>query len=151
MNFNDVEKWIRNDLIFNNNLSLNRLSKGVKLFEVRLDDGVESKKAELNKYLIKILQKISKKEKLEINWFKINIIDNAVTQLFGIGKLNRIVDASLLIDLLMKDTADQRGDTIVGIFNDNRNWVLKLTNDQDDNRIYIKIFGDERIIGRVEG
>ena len=78
------------------------------------------------------------------------MIDNAITQLVGIGKIENRNDLSLIFELLINDTADQSGDTIIGLFDKNKNWIMKITNNQDENRIIVKIYGTERIIEKLK-
>ncbi|WP_291723289.1 hypothetical protein [Bernardetia sp.] len=150
MNFSEIENWIREELIFNQNLSLNRVAKGVKLFDISLNDSETNHKEKLNSFLRKSIRLIDKKQQNDVNWFKINMIDNAITQLVGIGKIENRNDLSLIFELLTNDTADQSGDTIIGLFDKNKNWIMKITNNQDENRIIVKIYGTERITEKLK-
>ena len=50
MNFSEIENWIREELIFNQNLSLNRIAKGVKLSEISLNDSETNHKEKLTSF-----------------------------------------------------------------------------------------------------
>lgn len=150
MNFSEIENWIQNKLIINRNLSLSRISKGVKLFEILYTEMELGNLERLDSFLSKTIRLIDKKSRHEIKWFKINIVDNAITQLIGIGNISNRNDLSLIIDLLTKDTADQGGDTIIGLFNDDKNWILKITNCQDEDKIHVKIYGNQWIVEKLK-
>lgn len=81
-----------------------------------------------------------------IYWFKINLIDNAVTDLVGLGKLSEFEDLSLMSSLIKYDKADQNGDVIIGVFDKTKEWLIKITNSQDANRVYIRLYGKGKII-----
>lgn len=150
MEFSEIANWIEEKLIVNRNLSLNRVSKGVKIFEISLNNTEVNCGKELSLFLVKSIRLIDKKSRNNVRWFKINIIDNAISRLVGLGEIENRNDLSLVVDLLMKDTASQRGETIIGLFNENRDWVLKITNNQDESRVTAKIYGESRIIEKLK-
>lgn len=77
------------------------------------------------------------------------MVDNAIVELVGMGMLSNIEQVDLLIDLLTKDTADQSGDTLIGLLNSEKDWLLKLTNNPDGQRIYVKFYGEEQLKERL--
>lgn len=74
-------------------------------------------------------------------WFKTNIIDQAVNDYVGIGLLN--IDGTWLkhiICTLSFDRADQSGDTLITVFDNDFQWVINFELSQDDNCLTVQKF-----------
>ena len=66
-------------------------------------------------------------------WYKINVIDQAVNEYVGIGFLNRDQDwLKFIIDYLSNDQAEQSGDTIFVIFDNEFKWAVSFTLSPDN-------------------
>jgi len=148
MNYTEIENWIRESITKGGNFSLSTFTKGEKIFESSLSYTQEdSELTDLNGFLKKIGKALKKVKQIDsVHWFKINLIDNAITDLVGLGKISKLDDLNLMANLIKYDKADQSGDVIVGIFDKTKEWLIKLTNDQDENRVYIRLYGKGKII-----
>ncbi|AZJ33489.1 hypothetical protein SAMN05444344_0713 [Tenacibaculum mesophilum] len=148
MNFAETESWIKESIIKGGNFSLNAFIKGNKIFESPFNYVKEDfASTNLNVFLKKIGKSLKKSKNIDsVYWFKINLIDNAVTDLVGLGELSDFEDLSFMSSLVKYDKADQSGDVTVGIFDKTKEWLIKLTNNQDKNRVYIRLYGKGKII-----
>ena len=145
MNFEKEEKWIRDTFIQNGWFSLKTYLKGKKLFESEEESEVALKN--LDNFLLKIGKKLSRKKNHDysISWFKINLLDNAIPQLVGLGTIDNLLDLRLVSQLISLDLADQAGDTIICIFDNKKDWIIKLTNSPEEKRLYARLYGDDRL------
>lgn len=148
MDYRETENWIRTNIIKNGSFSLSIFSKGEKIFECPFSDPQEySEPVSLKIFLHKMGRTFRKiKNMAPVYWFKVNLIDNAITDLVGLGKISELEDLDLIESLLKYDKADQNGDVIVGVFDQTKKWVIKLTNNQDKHRVYIRLYGQGKII-----
>ena len=148
MNFTEIESWIRENITKGGNFSLNTFTKGNKIFESSFEHTNDDFEVTyINGFLKKIGKSLKKVKHIEsVYWFKINLIDNAIIDLVGLGKLSKLEDLDLMTSLIKYDKADQNGDVIVGIFDGTKEWLIKLTNDQDESRAYIRLYGKGKII-----
>ncbi|WP_378174051.1 hypothetical protein [Aquimarina sp. SS2-1] len=148
MDYKEIENWIRENITKNGNVSLHIFSKEEKIFESPFGSSQEqSELINLNGFLKKIGKSLTKVRQIKsVFWFKINLIDNALSDLVGLGKITDLNDLELMSSLIMYDKADQNGDVIVGIFDTSKGWLIKLTNDRDNNRVYIRLYGKGKII-----
>jgi len=74
-------------------------------------------------------------------WHRINVIDQAINQYIGVGFLCLENDwLKFIIDYLDIDRAEQNGDTIFSIFDQNFNWVVSFTLIPDDGILKIEKF-----------
>lgn len=148
MNYYEIEKWIHENITKNGSFSLSIFSKEGKIFETPFGYSEEhSEITNLNGFLTKIGKSLTKVRQIKsVFWFKINLIDNVVSDLVGLGKVSDFNDLELISSLIKYDKADQNGDVIIGVFDKSKEWLIKLTNDQDKNRVYIRIYGQGKII-----
>ncbi|MEM9919066.1 MAG: hypothetical protein AAF990_13275 [Bacteroidota bacterium] len=154
MNFSTTEAWLRSSILHKGYLSLEAYPKGKKIYDWHIHSGETGRKtAERQNFeaiLSKAIKIIQRKSAFSVQWFKLNVIDNAVTQLVGMGEINNAYGLDLVSALLIHDTADQCGDTIVGLFDSEKDWILKATNNQDNSRIHLKFYGDEFLKEKIE-
>lgn len=147
MNFNEIEKWVRNSLIKNSNISLNSFLKREKIFEALYNDNEVLIIQDLDSVLKRIGKNLNKiKSQESVYWFKINLIDNAIPDLVGLGKIDCFTDLNIISNLLIFDKASQNGDVCIGLFDHTKKWLIKITNDQDNKKIYIRLYGQAKII-----
>ena len=148
MNYTETENWIRESIIKNGSFTLNTFAKGAKVFETTLSTSQQNYDlTELNGYLKKVGKSLKKVKTINaISWFKTNLIDNAVSDLVGIGNISKLEDLQLLSSLIKYDKADQNGDVIVGVFDYTKTWLIKLTHNQSEHRVYIRLYGTGKII-----
>ena len=148
MNYKAIETWIRESVIKNGSFSLHTFSKEEKILEIPFGlSKDDSELSELNGFLRKIGKTLKKDKHIDsVYWFKINVIDNAITDLVGLGQIYNLNDLELMSSLLKYDKADQNGDVIIGVFDKTKDWLIKLTNNQDEQRVYIRLYGKGKII-----
>ncbi|ALJ00745.1 hypothetical protein [Rufibacter tibetensis] len=74
-------------------------------------------------------------------WFRVNVIDQAINQYLGIGYIN--IEQSWLkfiIHSLSHDKADQGGDGIFAIIDEDFHWAVSFTLSQQDLSLSIQKF-----------
>ena len=72
-------------------------------------------------------------------WYRINVIDQAINEYIGIGWLNLESDwMQFILDYLNNDRAEQNGDTICILFDENFEWAICFTLSQDYDKLIIE-------------
>ncbi len=144
MNYTEIELWIKQNIL-KNCFSLNFLCENDRIFNQNFE-GNQFEIEELNKILNTIGKKIKKTKINNLNWFKINFIDNAFPDLVGIGKISEFNDVNIFSSLLILDKAEQNGDSTICLFDDTKKWIIKINLCRDDNRITIRTYGNGKIV-----
>ena len=85
-----------------------------------------------------IIDFVTKKDNRPL-WCRINVIDQAINDYIGIGWLNLKSDwIQFILDYLNNDRAEQSGDTICILFDENFEWAICFTLSQDNDKLIIE-------------
>ncbi len=151
MDYKEIELWIENTIL-KNNFSLSFLSKNEKIFEQRYFQNyvdLTNLNGKLN-FIGEVLELIDEISKKTINssiwWFKVNFIDNAIPDLVGIGKISDFSSMTIFSHLLTLDAPAQNGNSIICLFNETKEWLVKMEYCRDENKIFIRTYGKGKIV-----
>ncbi len=151
MDYREIELWIKNNIL-KNNFSLSFLPQNEKIFEQRYFQNfidLTDLNGKLN-FIGEVLELIDEISKKTINncvlWFKVNFIDNAIPDLVGIGKISDFSSMTIFSHLLTLDTPAQNGDSVICLFNETKEWLIKMEHCRDENKICIRTYGKGKVI-----